>query len=162
MPSPLLPEIPAPASVRVRKREANRSSQSESGALYTRKKGFPLYEVTLVYAPMKPSDFAALNAFITSRGGKNGIFYVRMPNNHSGQTGVKIGNFANYDNDTKLHLITAEGVSPETYPAARVAGGNLVANDVYLRCSLARDLHDVVVDRINLISRFEIDLIERL
>jgi len=161
MPSPLLPEVPGPASVTFKKKNRTKTSQTESGRIYSRSTGGSYYEATLTYPVMRLGDFAALNAFLESQEGKNGIFYVKMPNNYSGASGAVIGNFANYNNDTKLHLIT--GTSPiVTNPAGRVPGGSLVTSNVYMRCSLARDVQQVKIDKRNLISRFEIDLIERV
>ena len=161
MSTPLLPLSPAPASIVVKKRSRSKTSTADSGRIYSRATGGTFYEVSLVYNQMRPKDFAGIDAFLEEMDGKNGIFFIKMPDNYSGQVGEVIGNFANYDNDTKLHKIT--GLVPTvTAPPARVPAGNLVTSGVYMRCSLARDVHQVKIDRRGLISRFEIDLVERV
>jgi len=155
----LLPD-PAPASVSIRARQRTKVSQATSGRIISRAYGGQLFEMTLTYPLMTREQFAPINAFLTAQGGRNEIFYVRVPEDMSGATGQRAGNFALFSNDWKLHLIT--DTDPLTViPPARVDGGTLTTSNLCMRCSLARDIQEIRVNQRGLI-RYEIDLVERV
>lgn len=155
-----LPGTPAPAAVRMNSRQRTRASQAESGRILSRAYGGQYFEVTLVYPPMKRSDAAPLIAFLQSRRGRDSVFKVEL-SGFRVSAGTDVANFGNYDDDTKLHLITATSPALETFPDARASGGQLHTDTVYMRASLSRDAQQIALDRDGLI-RLEIDLVERL
>jgi len=161
MTSPYLPMSPAPAAVRIRSHQRTKTSQAASGKILSRKYGGQYYKMTLDYNPMRRDQAGPLLAFLEEQEGKHQAFFVPV-DQLTGQASTVVGNFANYDNDSKLHMIT--GTSPTTVsPPAREAGGSLVVSPspVYLYCSLAGDVHTVSLDRKGLI-KISIDLVERV
>lgn len=166
MPSPAfsalesLPLVPAPAAFRIQSRHRTRTSRSESGRILSRAYGGQFFEVTLIYNPMKRSDAGPLIAFLQSRTGRSSIFKVEL-SGMAQTTGSSVANFGNYDDDTKLHLITATTPSLTVTPAARAIGTTFYTDTVYVRASLANDVQAVSLGRDGLI-RLEIDLVERL
>jgi len=154
-----LPDYPAPASVRVRPKQRTKVSTAVSGKMQSRLYGGQSYAVSLSYNPMRRDQASALIAFLHEMQGRHGIFRVKLPH-LSGEEGQVIGNFVNFSDDSKLHMIT--GVGPLTVmPAPRVGGGIVDPDGPYLRCSLVRDAQEISLERNGLI-RLEIDLIERL
>ena len=160
MTSLYLPSTPRPASYRVKSRQRTKSSTASSGRIISREFGGQYFELTLVYPPMTRAQFSPLNAFVTALGGRNGVFNVTIPDDMSGRAGEYTGNFANFSNDWKLHLLTSDAPATVT-PPARLAGGIIITSPVYMRCSLAGDVQQVRLDKTGLV-RFELDLVERL
>ena len=157
MPTPLLPESPAPVSYEIRSKTNTVRSESLSGKILTRKVGGQRFEMTLVYPPMQKTDFGEIIAFLNEQDGMNGIFYVRIPT-LSGSEG-SAGEYVNYDNHTKLYQVASNGV--DTVPDTLVTGGNVVTNAVYMRASLANDIQTVNYNPDGTV-RIEIDLVERI
>jgi len=158
MTSIYLPEIPAPASVRVRTKQRTKVSTAASGKIQSRLYGGQSYAVTLTYNPMRRDQAAPLMAYLHEQQGRHGIFRVKLPQ-LTGQAGQVVGNFLNYVGDTKLHMIVGE-VPLVTVPAPR--GGTLVdTQPVYIECSLVGDAQLIELGRNGLI-RLEIDVVERL
>lgn len=157
---PALPTAPAPMALRLTSRQRTRTTTAESGKVLSRAYGGQSYEATLVYPPMKRDAAAPLLSFLQSRRGKDSIFKVELSGMRE-VSGLQIANFGNYNDDTKLHLITQTSPSLETYPAPRQTGASFFVDTVFMRASLARDVQQVTVSRDGLI-RLEIDLIERL
>ncbi len=160
MPEPTLPLTPAPASVKFRARHRSKTSQSSSGRIISRSYGGQFFEMTLVYPTMTAEQFAPINAFLAAQKGRNEIFYVRVPANMSGSTGTKVGNFAIFDNDWKLHMIT-DTDPVAVVPPARQPGGSLITSGLYMRCSMTSDVHEIDINQRGLF-RYELDLVERL
>jgi len=154
-----LPDSPAPASVRVRTKQRTKASTAASGKIQSRLYGGQSYAITLVYNPMRRDQAAPLITYLHEMQGRHGIFRVKLPQ-LTGQAGQVVGNFLNFSNDTKLHMVTVE--SPlEVTPLARNGGGVVDANSPYIQCSLAGDMQQIELGRNGLI-RLEIDLVERL
>jgi len=154
-----LPDTPVPAAIRVRPTQRTRASTAISGKMQSRLYGGQSYAVTLSYNLMRRDQAAPLIAFLHEMQGKHGIFCVRLPQ-LTGVDGLQIGNFVNFADDSKLHMIV--GLSPLTVvPQPRVGGGTVDANSPYLRCSLAGDVQEIQLGRGGLI-RLEINLVERL
>ncbi len=166
MPSPAfssltaMPATPVPAAIRINSRQRTRVSQAESGRILSGTYGGQFFEASLVYAPMKRDAAAPLIAFLQSRRGRDSIFKVELTGFRT-SAGAEVANFLNYDDDTKLHLITATSPTLETYPTARATGGVHHTDTVFMRASLARDVQQISLDRDGLI-RLEVDLVERL
>ena len=159
MPLFFLPDNPAPASVRVRTKQRTKVSTAASGKIQSRLYGGQSYAITLVYNPMRQDQAAALIAYLHQMQGRHGIFGVKLPQ-LTGQSGQVVGNFLNFANDTKLHMVTVD--SPlEVEPLPRNGGGVLDANSPYIQCSLAGDVQQIELGRNGLI-RLEIDVVERL
>lgn len=157
--SEILPMLHEPAEYTFSSRTRAKATQAESGKILTRDYGGQWYELTLAWPPMVKEEFGPITAFLESQGGKNGIFFVQIPP-MTDQAGFVIGNLVNFDNDTKLHRITA--LAPTAlYPLARNVGGVLVTDPVYLRCSLKNNVHQTQHRRDGF-TTFEIDLVERL
>jgi len=159
MTSIYLPEIPAPASVRVRHKQRTKVSTAASGKIQSRLYGGQSYAVTLTYNPMRRDQAAPLIGYLHEMQGRHGIFRVKLPQ-LTGQPGQIVGNFLNFIGDTKLHMITAETVPLTVMPIAR-AGTLVDSQPVYIQCSLAGDVQQIELGRNGLI-RLEIDLVERL
>jgi len=157
MPTPLLPESPAPVSYEIRSKTNTIKSESLSGKILTRKVGGQRLEMKLVYPPMQKQQFGEIISFLNEQEGSHGIFYVRIPT-LSGSEG-STGEYVNYDNHTKLYQVASNGV--DTIPDALVAGGNVVTNTVYMRVSLANNIQTVSYGPDGTV-RIEIDLLERL
>ena len=157
---PALPMVPKPAAVAVRSNHRTRSTQAESGRTLSRVYGGQFYTVNLDYNPMKRADAAPLIAFLQSRQGKDSEFKVEM-GGFQQVAGAEVANFANFGDDTKLHMITQTAPTLEVYPAARYSGGTTYTDTVYMRASLVGDVQEVKIPRNGLI-RLSIDLIERL
>ncbi len=166
MPSPLfssldtLPTVPAPAEMTVRSRQRTKVSQAESGRILSRSYGGQYYEVALRYNPMKRSDAAPLIAFLQSREGRNSIFKVEITG-FAATTGSNVANFANVDDDTKLHLIAETDPTTVLTPSPRFTGAILFTDQVFMRASLERDVQEISLARTGLIG-LRIDLVERL
>lgn len=155
-----MPVVPAPAAISVRSRQRTKVSQSESGHMISRAYGGQYYEVTLSYNPMTRAQAAPLIAFLQSLEGRNSIFYVEICG-FAGIPGATAANFGNFDDDTKLHMITGSGAGDVT-PAKRMEGASMLYTDtVYMRASLANDVQEVSLGNRGLI-RLELDLVERL
>jgi hypothetical protein len=154
-----LPAHPKPATIKLRPRQRTKSSQAMNGKIITSEYGGHVFELTLTYAPMLRTQAAELMAFLHAMRGRGGIFYVPL-DQPTGEAGARVGNFAKFDNDTKIHMIT--GVSPLTVsPPARVPGGTLTTSGLKMRCSLTNDVQ--VIDLLaNGLVRLEIDLTERV
>ncbi|WP_417451276.1 hypothetical protein [Kordiimonas sp.] len=154
-----LPSQPRPVSVRVRPHQRTKSSQAMSGKILTNEYGGHFFEMTLVYPPMLRAHAAELIGFVHAMRGRGGIFYVPL-DQLTGLEGAVTGNFARFDNDSKIHVIT--GTDPLTVsPPARVPGGNLVTTGLKMRCSLANDMQEINLGANGLI-RLEIDVTERV
>jgi len=154
-----LPAYPKPATIKLRPHQRTKSSQAMNGKIITSEYGGHVFELTLTYAPMLRTQAAGLMAFLHAMRGRGGIFDVPL-DQPTGEAGVRVGNFAKFDNDTKIHMIT--GVSPLTVsPPARVSGGTLTTTELKMRCSLTSDVQ--VIDLMaNGLVRLEIDLTERV
>ena len=158
MPTPIMPTDPSPTEYNFKSKTKSLSSEAISSKILTREIGGQRFDLTLKFPPMLPSEFAALEAFLTSRS-RNDIFYVEIPA-PTGTAGEIVGNYINYDNDTKLHKVTE--ISPTVvYPLMRNVGGNIVSNSVYLKCSRSRDIQAVKLSSDGFV-RFEVDLVERI
>lgn len=166
MPSPMfssldtLPMLPVPAEMVVRSQQRTKTSQAESGRILSRAYGGQLFQVTLGYNPMKRSDAAGLIAFLQSRQGRNSIFKVEITG-LAASTGNVAANFANVDDDTKLHMIAGTDPTTTLFPSPRLTGATLFTDQVFMRASLQNDVQEVTLGREGLI-RLGIDLIERL
>ncbi|WP_417459226.1 hypothetical protein [Kordiimonas sp.] len=156
----ILPAFPAPASVKVRPHQRTKSTQAMSGRILTNAYGGQFFEMTLVYHPMHRKDAGALIAFLQYQRGRSGTFRVPL-DQLTGQAGLKVGNFAMFDNDSKVHIITQTLPSVQVIPAARQSGGTLLTSGVEMRCSLTRDVQEITLGTDGLI-RLELDLIERV
>jgi len=157
MPTPLLPESPAPVSYEIRSKTNTLSSESLSGKIITRKIGGQRFEMKLVYPPMQKTDFGTIISFLNEQDGKNGIFYIRIPT-LSGSQG-SAGEYVNYDNHTKTYQVASNGV--DTIPDTLIAGGNVVTSTVYMRVSLTNDVQTVSYGPDGTV-RIEIDVVERI
>ncbi len=157
MPTPLLPESPAPSSYEIRSKTNTLRSESLSGKILTRKIGGQRFEMSLVYPPMQQQEFGEIISFLNEQDGQNGIFYIRIPT-LSGSEGSK-GEYVNYDNHTKLYQVASNGV--DTIPDTLVAGGNVVTSTVYMRVSLANNVQTVNYGNDGTV-RIEIDVVERI
>ena len=155
-----LPASPKPVAVKVRPRQRTKSSQAMSGKIVTSEYGGHLFELTLSYAPMLRAQAAELIAFLHSVRGRGGIFLVPL-DQLTGLDGVRVGNFAAFDNDTKIHMITATSRAVTVSPPARVPGGSLTTSNLKMRCSLTNDMQEIALGPNGLV-RLEIDLTERL
>ncbi|WP_417462860.1 hypothetical protein [Kordiimonas sp.] len=156
----VLPAFPAPASVKVRPHQRTKSTQAMSGRILTNAYGGHFFEMTLVYHPMHRKDAGGLIAFLQYQRGRSGIFTVPL-DQLTGLSGLQVGNFAKFNNDSKVHVITQTAPSVEVMPAARVAGGTLITTGVAMKCSLTRDAQEITLGTDGLI-RLELDLIERV
>lgn len=152
--------VPAPAAMNVRSRQRTKTSQAESGRILSRAYGGQFFEVTLNYNPMKRSDAAALIAFLQSREGRNSIFKVEI-SGFAASTGSHMANFANVDDDTKLHLISESDPTTVLSPPPRLTGATVFTDQVFMRASLQNDVQKVELGKNGLI-RISVDLIERL
>lgn len=157
MPTPLLPATPEPVSYQIRSKTNTLSSESLSGKILTRKVGGQRFEMTLVYPPLKKSEYGALLSFLNEQDGKNGIFYITIP--VFGSAAGNAGEYANYSNHTKLYQIKADGTN--TLPDLLVTGGTKVTNAVYMRVSLRNDIQEVKYEQDGFV-RLEIDVVERI
>ncbi|WP_262689780.1 hypothetical protein [Kordiimonas aestuarii] len=147
------------AAMTVKPHQRTKSGQAMSGKILTSEYGGHFFEMTLVYPPMLRAQAAELIAFLHAMRGRGGIFDVPL-DNLTGVSGVAVGNFARFDNDSKIHVITS--TSPLTVsPPARVPGGTLVTTGLKMRCSLASDVQEIRLNAQGLI-RLEIDVIERV
>ena len=156
MPSPILPIKPVPSTYIVRTKTTSFRSEALSSKILTRQIGGQRFEFTLKYPPMLRSKFAEVEAFLTCRS-TNDIFYVEiLP--VTGISGEVVGNYVNFDNDTKIHKIIS--VSPTVvYPDMRNVGGLIISSPVYLRCSRKGNIQstEIKTDFV----KFEVDLEER-
>lgn len=159
MPTPILPNSPAPSAIKISLKSRSIISQSESGRMLARAKGTAYYEMELIYPPMRRDQFGPIQAFLESNARPN-IFYVAV-DPMTGTTGEITGNHVNFDNDSKLHLVTTTTPSTLVVPPMRNIGGLIVSNPVYMRCSLKNDVQQVSLGKDGLI-RFEIHLVERI
>ena len=157
MPTPLLPESPAPISYEIRSKTNTIKSESLSGKILTRKVGGQRFEMKLVYPPMQRQEFGQIISFLNEQDGQNGIFYIRIPT-LSGSEG-STGEYVNYDNHTKLYQVASNGV--DTIPDTLVAWGNVVTSTVYMRVSLTNDIQTVSYGPDGTV-RIEIDVVERI
>ncbi len=155
-----LPAYPKPATMKIRPRQRTKSSQAMNGKILTSEYGGHVFELTLTYAPMLRSDAADLMAFLHAMRGRGGIFLVPL-DPPTGQGGVRVGNFAKFSNDTKIHVITATSPAVVVSPPARVPGGTLSTGGLKMRCSLTSDLQVIDLGANGLV-RLELDLIERV
>lgn len=151
---------PAPAEMIVRSQQRTKTSQAESGRILSRAYGGQFFQVSLLYNPMKRSDAAPLIAFLQSREGRNSIFIVEVTG-LAASTGSTAANFANVDDDTKLHLITESDPLTLLTPAPRFSGATVFTDQVFMRASLQNDVQEVSLVRNGLIG-LSIDLTERL
>lgn len=164
MPSPqfesldALPMVPAPAAINVRSRYRTRTTQSESGHIFTRSFGGQFYEMTLSYNPMTRAQAAPLVAFLQSRKGRHSKFKVEV-SGLSPTAGLQVGNFVNFADTTKLHMIT--DLSPFSVTPDRTDVSGPYTDQVFIYASLRGDVQEVSLGRTGLI-RLEIDLVERL
>ncbi len=158
MPSPILPITPAPAEYVFKTKTRTLSSEAISAKILTREIGGQSFELTLKYPPMSADEFAPVEAFLTSRS-RNDIFFVEIPA-PTGTPGEAVGNYINFDNDTKLHKVNAIGPTV-VYPAMRNVGGLIVSDPVYLRCSRKNDIQSVQYSADGFI-RFQVDVVERI
>ena len=125
----------------------------------TRRIGGQKWLLTLVYEPMSLAEAELFVPFLEEQYGSNGIFYVKIPTLASA-AGQVVGNMMNFDNDTKLFRIKATGpVVP--HPDERVGGGTVETANVYLKCSLVRDIQQTEYGEDDRVS-IEVDLKERL
>jgi hypothetical protein len=144
----------------LKSRQRTKTSQALNGRTISRAYGGQYYELRLVYPDMTRAQFAPISAFLAAQGGRNGIFYVPVPETLSGAPGRVTGNLATFDNDWKLHLIT-DGATGAVEPPARASGGTLQTSGIRMRCSLMDDVQEIRLGNRGLI-RFELDLVERL
>ena len=159
MPTPLLPNTPSPSAVKISNKGRSVLSQAESGKILGRSKGTSYYEMSLIYPPMRRDQFGAIQAFLEENA-RPGIFYVQVEP-LTGVVGTHVGNHVNFNNDSKLHLVTASNPTPLVTPPMRNIGGLLISDLVYMRCSLKSDVQKINLDKDGLI-RFEINLVERI
>lgn len=152
--------VPAPAAIQVQSHQPTRTTKAESGRILSRSYGGQYYQITLIYNLMKRSEAGPLIAFLQSRKGRDSIFRVEV-SGFADVPGTEVANFANFDDDTKLHLITSTTPSIEVTPPARAAGSILYTDTVFMRASLAGDAQIVSIER-NALVRLEINLVERL
>ena len=155
-----LPVVPPPAEMNVQSRQRTKTSQAESGRILSRAYGGQFFQVRLIYNPMKRSDAAPLIAFLQSREGRNSIFKVEITG-LAAAVGNNVANFANVDDDTKLHLIAETNPTTILSPSPRFTGSTVFTDQVFMRASLQNDVQTVFLGRNGLI-RLEIDLVERL
>ncbi len=166
MPSPMfssldaLPMVPAPAEMIVRSQQRTKVSQAESGRILSRAYGGQYYQLALRYNLMKRSAASALIAFLQSREGRNDIFKVEITG-LAAMTGNNIANFANVDDDTKLHLIAETDPTTILSPVPRFTGATLFTDQVFMRASLQQDVQAVSLVRSGLIQ-LSVNLVERL
>lgn len=158
MPIPTLPTSPAPSAVKFRLKSRSVVSQAESGKMLGRSKGTSYYEMTLTYPPMRRDQFGPLAAFIEENA-RPAIFNVTV-DPLTGSAGEVVGNHVNFDNDTKLYLVTGTGPTTVT-PPMRNTGGNIVTSPVTMRCSLMSDNQQLSIAKDGLV-RVEINLVERI
>lgn len=159
MPTPILPNSPAPSAVKISAKSRSVVSQAESGKILGRSKGTSYYEIALIYAPMRRNQFGPIQAFLEANARPN-IFYVQI-DPMTGVAGEIVGNHVNFDNDTKLHLVAATTPLTTVTPSMRNVGGLVVSNPVYMRCSLKNELQQLSLGKDGLV-RFEINLVERI
>ncbi len=156
----MLPVVPAPAEMNVQSRQRTKTSQAESGRILSRAYGGQFFQVRLIYNPMKRNDAAPLIAFLQSREGRNSIFKVEITG-LAAAVGNNVANFANVDDDTKLHLISETNPTTILSPTPRFAGATIFTDQVFMRASLQNDVQEVSLGRNGLIE-LRVDLIERL
>jgi hypothetical protein len=106
---------------------------------------------------MNRGEFNAIHAFLTEQAGGSGIFYVEIP--VFGTSAGGYGEYINYSNSTKLHMVKSDGV--DVYPDQLVSGGTVEMNNVYMRCSLKNNIQEIKYSDDGTV-RFEIDVEERL
>ena len=159
MPTPILPSSPAPHAIKISVKSRSVISQAESGKILGRAKGIAYYEMALIYPPMRRDQFGPIHAFLEANARPN-IFYVQV-DPMTGTAGEIVGNHINFDNDTKLHLITSISPSTAVTPPMRNVGGLIISNPVYMRCSLKNDVQQISLGKDGLV-RFEINLVERI
>lgn len=152
-----MPDTPACASVRIAPKQRTKVSTAASGKMLSRTHGGQWYAMTLNYNPMLKAEAAPLIAFLQAQRGRDGIFRVRVPQINGGNG--PLGEFVNFVGDTKLHMIT--GDSPRTYSPAPRGASTVDAQPPYMRCSLARDVQEVTLDKRGLIL-LTIELVERV
>ncbi len=155
-----LPLFPAPAAMNVLSRQRTKTSQAESGRILSRAYGGQFYQVALRYNLMKRSDAHALIAFLQSRQGRNSIFKVEITG-LAAAVGNNVANFANVDDDTKLHLIAETNPTTVLSPSPRFTGATVFTDQVFMRASLQNDVQEVLLGKDGLIQ-LSVDLIERL
>lgn len=154
-----MPMDPAPAAIVVRSRHRTRVTQAESGRIISGRYGGQYYEVSLSYNPMTREQAAPLVAFLQGQNGRYGVFHVEICG-LAHLDGLHAANFANFENDTKLHMVQ-DAVSESVIPPARSGGSTLYTDQVFMRASLSSDVQTVELGRTGLI-RLSVDLIERL
>lgn len=159
MPTPILPNSPLPSAIKISVKSRSVISQAESGKILGRAKGIPYYEMALIYPPMRRDQFGSIQAFLEENARPN-IFYVQV-GPMTGVAGEIVGNHVNFDNDTKLHLITGTTPSTTVTPPMRNVGGLIISNPVYMRCSLKNDVQKISLGKDGLV-RFEMNLVERI
>lgn len=159
MTSLTLPSAPAPQDYRFYSHQPSKWSRATSGRILSRAHGGQAFRLSLSYAPMTRAQFAPISAFLAGLEGRNSIFNVAIPADMAGESGLHIGNYATYSNDTKLHVITALGPT-EVSPPARYPGGTLTTSGIHMRCSLSSDLQEFSLGRSGLIA-FKLELTER-
>ncbi|UTW59992.1 hypothetical protein KFE96_06710 [Kordiimonas sp. SCSIO 12603] len=153
--------IPAPAAVRVRTRQRTKVSVAESGRMLSRIHGGQTFEIGLTYNPMLKEQAGPIIAFLQAQQGRNGIFKVKLPQ-LTGIAGVRLGNFVNFTDSDKLHLITDYTSTNQFSVTPDVIGTPVVdTNGPFVRCSLVGDVQEIRLDRDRLI-RLQIDVVERL
>lgn len=159
MPTPILPKSPAPSAVKISSKSRSVVSQAESGKILGRAKGTSYYEMELTYPPMRRDQFGPIRAFLEDNA-RPKVFYVEV-DPLTGVAGEIVGNHINFDNDTKLHLVTGATPLTTVTPPMRNIGGLIVSSPVYMRCSLKNDVQKLSLAKDGLV-RFEINLEERI
>lgn len=162
-PSLILPEALVPQRVVPQSRQTVRRTQALSGHIHTRRQGAQLWDFRLSYPPMDPALFAPVMAFLAGRGGRDGVFYVKIPDLVPGPK-ASLGQFINFTGYERLYMVT--GLAPLTVtpdPVGIVEGlsESLIAAETYLRCSLASDVQSFESDQKGL-YRYELSVTERL
>ena len=105
-------------------------------------------------------------AFIAARGGRNGVFYIRVPKLVAGIAPAQ-GQFVNLIDDERLYMATRvvdDGLELTPVPlsvAVPVPLASVESLNVYLRCSLSDDVQSFESDRVGY-YRYELRVVERL
>lgn len=160
---------PKIASLSIRSVNRSKKNQSINGRIITRSSRAQWYELRLSYAPMHHTQISPIISFLEQCEGQHQEFRVPIfP--LTGQYGLAIGQYVNFDNDVKLHMVTETTPTAVVTPPARFENGAMIipqtqnpadVDTVYMVCSLKQDVQTVDVDNRGLV-RLSLDLVERL
>lgn len=131
-----LPDSPRPAAFNIKSNYQTLVSDPITGAhkRQTRSIGGHYWSVELVYNPMRPSEFGAIQAFLEQQRGRHDSFGVFIPN-FADQTGFIPGNLLMSTGHDKVYRVVDGGTADNldhNLTGLTTNGGNTYSNDSFV------------------------------